>query len=214
MSDKVLQVEKRETTGKEFARSIRRDGKIPGVFYYAGKESEPLTVEVKALRMILASKPTLITLQMDDGSEKEAIIREIQRDPVSEELQHIDFMGIKRGVKITATVPLELVGEALGVKQGGIVEHLLREAEIECLPKDIPESLVVDVSELDIGNSLHVSDLEFENIRILTKPETGIVNVILPKVAIVEEVVEEELEEGEEPEEAAEGETPESEESK
>ncbi|MFC1556430.1 50S ribosomal protein L25 [candidate division KSB1 bacterium] len=208
MSDNTLTVEKREKTGKGYVKAIRRDGKIPGVYYIRGEEAVPLIVDVQSLRNLLASKPSLITLKLDDGSKKEAIIREIQRDPVTESIRHIDFLGIKRGVKITASVPLHLQGESTGVKAGGIVEHLLREIEIECLPKYLPESLEIDVSELDIGDSLHVSDLEFENIKILTKPDTGIVNVIIPKVLVVEaEAVPEEEVEAEEEEAAEEAET-------
>jgi len=103
-------------------------------------------------------------------------------------------MGIKRGVKITASVPLKLVGEAIGTKTGGILENLVREIEVECLPRHLPESLEIDISHMDIGDSLHIWDLEYENIKILTKSETGILNVIVPKVvAVAAEMAEEEV---------------------
>jgi len=210
MSDKTLISQTREQSGKGYSRAIRRDGKVPGVYYFKGQDAVPLIVEEKALLGVIASKPALINLQFEDGKSKEVIIREIQRDPVTETIQHIDFMGIKRGVKITVTVPVQLVGEAAGVKQGGIVESLLREVEIECLPKHLPEQIEIDISHLEIGDSLHIRDLELENIKILTLAERGIVNVILPKVAAaaveVEEEVEEEAEKAEEPD-AAEKET-------
>jgi len=202
MSDTILTVEKRQKTGKSYARAVRRDGKIPGVFYYHGNEAVPLIIEAKTMRNILASNPALITLQMDDGSTREAIIREIQRDPVTDKIHHVDFMGIKRGVKITATVPVRWHGEALGLKAGGILEYLIRELEIECLPKHLPEKLDVDISHMNIGDSIHVGDLEFENIRILTGADATLINIRLPKVAISEAVEAEEEEVEEEAEEA------------
>ncbi|MFC1555687.1 50S ribosomal protein L25 [candidate division KSB1 bacterium] len=203
MSNIELKVKKREKAGKGIAKAIRRDGNLPAVFYIRGEEAAPLIIEANELKIVLASKPTLITLRFEDDSEKEVIIREIQRDPVSEDIYHIDFMGITRGVKITATVPVELVGVAAGVKVGGIVEHLLREVDIEVLPKDLPDSVKIEISELEIGDSLHVSDLELENFKILARPETGVVNVVMPKVKIEEEVEEEELDEAAEGDEEA-----------
>lgn len=213
MSANILSAAVRKKSGKEFAKSLRRDGKIPGIFYIKGEDSVPLTLEAKDIAVILASKPALISLELDDGTTREAVIRQIQRDPITAFVTHLDLMGIKRGVKITVTVPVHLEGTPIGIKLGGIVETISRDLDIECLPKDIPDSLVVDISNMDIGDSLHISDLEYENIKILNRGDVPILNVILPKVVVVEEeIVEEELEEGAEvPEEAEEKESPESE---
>ncbi|MFC1564633.1 50S ribosomal protein L25 [candidate division KSB1 bacterium] len=197
MSETVLNVEIRKNTGKSFVKILRRESKIPGVFYFQGKETLPLTFDEIALKHVIASKPALIMLNFDDGTQKEAVIREIQRNPVTDKVVHVDMMGIKRGQKLKVTVPVVLIGESVGLKTGGIVEHLVKEVDIECLPKDMPDKLEVDVTEMEIGDSIHIGDLEFENIEILSNATTTLASVILPKV-VVEPVAEEELEEGEE----------------
>lgn len=204
MSETVLNVVIRKDTGKAFAKSLRRESKVPGVFYFQGKETLPLTFDATTLKQVIASKPALITLNFDDGTQKEAVIREIQRNPLTDAVVHVDMMGIKRGQKLKATVPIVLVGEPVGIKLGGILEHLQKELEIECLPKHLPDKVEVDVADLDIGDSIHVSGLEFENIEILTGERTTVASVFLPKV-VAEPVEEEEAEEveGEEGEEAA-----------
>jgi large subunit ribosomal protein L25 len=205
MSVNILSAAVRKNSGKEYAKALRRDGKIPGIFYIQGESPVSLTLEAKDVATLLASKPALISLELDEGKTREAVIREVQRNPITNTVTHLDLMGIKRGVKITVTVPVHLEGTPIGIKFGGIIETISRELDIECFPKDIPDSLVVDISNMDIGDSMHVSDLDFENIKILNRDDVPIVNVILPKVVVVEEEVEEEeLEEGvEAPEEAA-----------
>lgn len=212
MSETKLNVEKRTNSGKNYSRAIRRDGKVPGVYYYHGEDAVPLIIEARELKKLVSSKPALISLHLEGDSPKEAVIREVQREPVSGEIRHVDFMGIKRGVKITVLVPIHIFGEAEGIKEGGILEHLIRELEIECLPKHIPDKLDVDITKLQIGDSLHVSGLEYENITILTNEETTIVSVKIPKAMISEAVTDEEEVEGEEvegEEAVAEGEKPE-----
>ncbi len=203
MSVKTLSALVRSKSGKGYAKSLRRDGKIPGIFYIRGEEAVPLTFVAKEVAATLASKPALITLEMDNGNTREVIVRDIQRDPISTTVTHLDLMGIKRGEKITVTVPIHLEGIPVGVKTGGIVENITRELDIECLPKDIPESIIVDVSKMEIGESFHIDDLELENIRILNRGDVPILNVILPKVVVIAEVVDEEAEELEEDAEAA-----------
>ena len=188
MSENTLTATIRKKTGKGYARALRRDDKIPGVFYIHGEDAVPLTFEAKQIINIIASKPALITLKCDDGFKKEVVVRDVQRDPITSAITHVDLMGIKRGVKITVSVPVHLAGEPEGVKTGGILEHLTRELEIECLPKHLLEILEVDVSALDIGDSLHVHDLSFENIKILTREDVSIANVVLPKAVVAEEV--------------------------
>ena len=208
MSETILTATIRKETGKEISKVLRREGKIPGIFYIHGEESVPLTLEAKQVSITIASKPALISLELDDGTKKETVIRQVQRDPVTTTITHVDFMGITRGVKITVTVPVHLSGLAVGTKIGGILEHLTREIEIECLPKHMPDKLDVDVSELDLGDSIHVNDMSYDDITILTSDEVSIASVSLPKI-YVEEVEEEEEEELEEGAEVAEGEVPE-----
>ena len=126
---------------------------------------------------------------------KKCVIKEIQRDPVSGKFLHVDFLGVRMGEKITVTVPLVLNGTPAGVKSGGIMEHLIRELEIECFPRHLPEKLEVDVSNLEIGDSIHVSNLKFENMAILDDPDSAVVVIEAPRVVVeeVEEAVEEEM---------------------
>ena len=195
MSENTLTANIRKKTGKGYVRALRRDDRIPGIFYFHGEEAVPLTFEAKQINNIIASKPALITLKFDDGSKREVVVREVQRAPLTSAITHVDLMGIKRGEKITIAVPVHLTGEPEGLKAGGILEHLTRELEVECLPKHLPEFFEVDTSELDIGDSLHVRDLSFKNIKILTREDVSVVNVILPKAVIAEEVPEEVIEE-------------------
>lgn len=209
MSETILAATIRKETGKENSKVLRREGKIPGIFYIHGEESVPLTLEAKQVSITIASKPALISLELDDGTKKETVIRQVQRDPVTTTITHVDFMGITRGVKITVTVPVHLSGVPVGTKIGGILEHLTREIEIECLPKHLPDKLEMDVSELDLGDSIHVSDMSYDDIKILTPGEVSIANVSLPKIHVEEVEEEEELEEAAEGAEGAEGKAPE-----
>ena len=204
MNDNVLQVKERNS-GKRDVKLIRKQKMVPGIFYTAKEPSLPIAIAEVELRKTLARKSALITLQMPDGNERECVVREIQRDPVWGNIIHIDLLGITRGQKITVTVPLHLVGSPVGVKEGGILEHSVRELEIECFPKDIPSHLEWDVSVLKVGESVRVEKLSFENIRIITDPKIAIATVVPPKVEKVVAPVEEAEVEGEEkPEEGEE----------
>jgi large subunit ribosomal protein L25 len=139
------------------------------------------------LAKILAQKPTLISLELSNGKKQVAVVREIQRDPVTSAIYHIDLLGVVRGEKISVTVPVHLVGVPKGIKSGGILEHLTKELTVECLPADLPHFLEVDVSELELGHSLHVRDLHYDKIKILTHDDVAIANVVLPKAAIAAE---------------------------
>jgi large subunit ribosomal protein L25 len=202
MAAVVIEAEKRESSGSGNARKYRRAGKVPGVFYIDGKDSISLLFEHKKLSYFLSHAHGLVDLEISgEKAALKCVLKEVQYHPVTDEPIHVDFLGVKMGEKIQLSVPLILRGTPEGIKAGGILEHLIRELEIECLPKDIPDNLEVDVSGLSVGKSLHVRDLQFENILILSDPGETIALVELPRVQIteVEEVaeVEEELEEPE-----------------
>jgi len=189
-----VNVQKRTESGKKIAKRLRREGKIPGVFYFHGEESTNLIVDSKELLGVISDEISLINLKFDDESERQCVIRDIQFDPVNSQPVHIDFMGIKQGEKIHIIIPLHIEGTPKGVKDGGgILQQSTREVEIECLPRDIPEHLSVDVSSLDVGESIHIRDLSFEKITILSEPERSIATVIAPKVVKEEAVEGEEL---------------------
>jgi large subunit ribosomal protein L25 len=185
----TLQAEKRETRGKNEARRLRASGKIPAVLYGAekGKASE-IAVDPKVLLRILHSESgvnTLIGLEGVGSGDTRVMVKEYQLDPVSHKLLHVDFYQVAMDKMLTVTVPILLKGEAKGVKQqGGIVDFVNREIEIETLPGDIPENVTVDVSELMLNQGLRVRDLQIEGAKWkpLTDGDTMIVHVVALKV--------------------------------
>ncbi len=187
----TLEVVKREGRGKNEANRLRASGKIPGIVYGARKDGEaPLAVSVavdpKALLKILHSDSganTLISLTVE-GSESRVMVKEYQLDPVTHALLHADFYQLAMDKAITVTVPIQLKGEARGVKlQGGIVDFVSRQIEVETLPTDIPEHIEVDVSELMLGQSIRVRDLaENPKWKTVTDGDTMIVHVVALKI--------------------------------
>ena len=181
-----LTVEKRSTNGKNEARRSRAAGRIPAVVYGAGKPNVPITVDRKALSDVFregAGENAIFLLKLGGSDQsRHAMIREMQRDPVSRRPLHIDFVRVLMDVKITVKVPIEVVGIAKGVKtEGGILDTVTREVEIECLPGNIPAHLAVDVTELAIGDALRVSQIPApEGVRIVDNPEKVVLHVAHP----------------------------------
>jgi large subunit ribosomal protein L25 len=181
-----LSVEKRSTIGKNEARRTRVGGRIPAVVYGAGKPNVPISVDRKALADLFregAGENAIFLLKLA-GSEqsRHAMIRELQRDPVSRKPLHIDFVRVLMDVKVTVRVPIEVLGVARGVKaDGGILDVVTREIEIECLPANIPAHLAVDVTELGIGDAIRISEIPaVEGVRIVDNPEKVVVHVAHP----------------------------------
>jgi large subunit ribosomal protein L25 len=219
MNKIALDADERKAVGKQAAKHFRDQDSIPGVFYGFGEVAKPLLIDRKNLLALLSREDAgsiMIDLKFKDGDKgsKTVLIREVQRDPVSGELLHVDFQHISMTRKINLEIPIHLSGVAVGVKiSSGILEHVLREVEVSCLPADIPEHVTLDVSHLEIGDALHVRDLDIPKAEILTDPDRVLATVVPPVVIVeVEEEVPEELEEGEEAEgEEDSGTTPESE---
>jgi large subunit ribosomal protein L25 len=183
----TLQAEKRETRGKNEARRLRAGGRIPAVVYGAEKgKAVEIAVDPKALMRILHSDSgvnTLIGLSLE-GSATRVLVKEYQLDPIDHRLLHADFYQVAMDKAITVTVPIVLKGEAKGVKQqGGIVDFVNREIEIECLPGDIPEHIDVDVSELLLHAGVRVRDLSLEGAKWkpVSEPDMMIVHVVTLK---------------------------------
>lgn len=198
MATVVIEANTRDNSGSSNARRYRREGKVPGVFYMDGNKSVSLLFDAKKLSYFLSHAHGLVDLAISgESSAHKCILKDVQYHPVSDEPLHVDFLGVKMGEKIKISVSLVLKGAPEGVKAGGILEHLLRDVEIECLPINIPHHLEVDVSGLAVGKSIHVGDLSYQNIVILNDPGETIALVELPKAAISE--MEEILEPGQEP---------------
>jgi large subunit ribosomal protein L25 len=181
-----ITVEKRSSRGKNEARRTRMAGKVPAVVYGAGKDTVPITVDVRSLSDAFrggAGENAIFLLKLaDSGETRHAMIREFQRDPVSRRPVHLDFVRVLMDTKIRVRVPVEVVNVARGVKaDGGILDFVTREIEIECLPGNIPEHLPLDVADLGIGDALRVSDLQApEGVEVVDDVEKVIVHVAHP----------------------------------
>ncbi|MFQ5835436.1 MAG: 50S ribosomal protein L25/general stress protein Ctc [bacterium] len=187
MEKRKLKVKLRDRTGKEYVKKLRKNGLLPAVLYGPHlKKSLPLQIDIKELHSFLSpsDKAKIITLEITDqktDKHHDVIIKELQRDWIKGGLQHLDFYAVTRGETITTTVPISFVGKSQGEKIGGIVEHLVRELEIECLPKDLPSVIEVDVTPLGLGDSLNVGDIKAPSgIKILTHPQELVVSIISP----------------------------------
>lgn len=201
----TLNVETRSGRGKGAARQLRRAGSIPGSLY--GREIEPIAVktdgrEFAALVGSISVDNTIVELSVDGEAPRRVLIREIQRHPVRQDYLHVDFYEIRAGETLKVNVPLHLVGNPIGVRNGGTLQQIKHELEIECLPSEIPPSFEVDISALEIGDSLHISDVDVGGLEVLDDVEQTICTVAAPRVVEAEE--EEELdiglEEDDEPE--------------
>lgn len=193
MGDQSLAVEVRTDTGKGVARKLRAVGRIPAVLYGHGNASVSLSIQAKDLDTLLktshAGLNTLIDLEGDSAVEgKVVLIKELQRHSVAGTLSHADFFEIDATAKIHVSVPIKLEGTPEGVKLGGVLEHMMREIDLLCLPNAIPDLLEVDVSGMNQNESLHVSDLTLPE-----GVETG-VDEALPIVHVATKKIEEEVE--------------------
>lgn len=204
-----LKVKPREQVGKSGVRKIRQAGFVPAVLYGEGDAVQAVAVDSKEFGTVIhttAGENVILDLKVEgSGTEScKAIIKEIQYHPVRRDILHVDFQHISMTKKITIRVPVEVTGEAVGVKsRGGILEITNREVEVECLPADIPDRITVDVTALDVGDSLQVKDLQVENALIVSDPETSVITIVAPTV-IEEPKPAAEVAEGEEEEKPAE----------
>src|SRR5215475_9816679 len=191
----TLEAVARDTFGKNEARRTRREGRVPGVLYGAtsdggGKageqEATPIAVDPKALLKILHSESganTLISLKLPGGGDARVLVKEYQLDPITHHLLHADFYRVRMDRVIQVTIPVTVKGEPAGVKQqGGILEFVRREIEIECLPGDIPEHVEIDVSDLMLHQGVRVRDVATNpKWKAITEGEAMLVHVIMPK---------------------------------
>jgi large subunit ribosomal protein L25 len=193
-----LQASTRTDTGKGAARSLRRQGRIPGVIYGHNRQAESVVVDTLALNKMLigiSAGTAVLDVVVDGRAPVKALIREIQRDSVRPgEILHLDLYEVRADEKVTLSIPIHLIGIPDGVRNfGGVLDHVLREVEIEVLPADIPEHVELDVTALTIGHSLFVRDLKVEKAEILNELDTPVCTVVAPRAeeapAPVEEAV-------------------------
>jgi large subunit ribosomal protein L25 len=205
VAENVLSADNRTATGKGANRRLRVAGHIPGVIYGKGRAAQSVVLDPKALETVLhksgAGLNTLIDLSVA-GRTDTVLVKELQRHPVHGSYVHVDFFKVDLTQKIIVSVPIHFVGKARGVEFGGILDHPLRELQVECLPRAIPEFVEVDVSALEVGQSIHVSDLRLpEGVLVMTDAALPVASVVVPAVEVeatpTETVVEGEVVEGE-----------------
>jgi large subunit ribosomal protein L25 len=205
----ALSVDARDPDGSRGARRLRRTGKVPGVIYGGGEDPVSFSVDARDLRVALSHGGAVIELSLD-GAASPVVVKELVRHPVTGDTMHLDLLRVRLDQAISSTVVVELAGseESPGVKEGGVLEQVTREINIEALPNDIPDSLSFDVSELVIGDTITLESLALPaEVTLLDDPETVLVTLNPPRLVIEEEPeVEEETELVGEGEEAPEGE--------
>ncbi|MGM0470880.1 MAG: 50S ribosomal protein L25 [Bacillota bacterium] len=205
-----LDVDLRDETGTGTARRLREQGLVPGVVYGQGQEPINLKLDARDLSDVVGGN-AIIDLNVD-GEEKTVMVKDLQKDAITNEFLHVDFHQIALDEPIEVEVPVKLDGIAQGVREGGVLQQTLREVAVRCLPTDIPENVRLDISELEVGESLHVEDLEIDDeVEFVTNTDDVIATVVAPTELDLDEE-EEELEEEEITEPEVIGEEPDEEE--
>ena len=195
-----LDVSNRTELRSRGARALRKKGLIPGVLYYAGEENVNISIEKSVLFHAMQSGQRIFEIDQD-GDSQYTMIKQLQYHPVTDEVIHIDLMRVRRSEKITISVPLVLIGESIGVKEGGVLSQSLNQIEISCFPTDVPEQIELNIEDLELNSAKNVGDLELdlEDVDIVTDSSLNIVSITPP--AVEEEVVtetdgDEELDDG------------------
>lgn len=209
MARSKLKVKKRLRLGKSGAREVRKEGNVPAILYGKGKEPLPLVINPGDLKTALSTESgrnTLLDLEIegdDNNSNELSLLRDIQVDYLSAKPIHLDLLSVDMKEKLDVRVPLKINGRAEGLKEGGMLEVLVREISMKCIPDNIPNSIEVEVTPLQIGDSIHVGDLDLpEGVEALIDEEEPVLTVIMPKGMTTETVLPED-EEGDEGEESA-----------
>lgn len=181
-----LQAKKRDNLSRGFTKQLRKEGKIPAVVY--GKNQSPVTVSVDQVELLKTvrdeGRNAIISLNIEGGDTVDVMLHDYQADPVKDQIIHADFYAVDLSEEIDVHVPIRLEGEAIGVKEGGVLQQPLYEIEIRVKPREIPDDIVVDVTDLKIGDSISVADLpSSEQYEYLDDPETVIVSIVPPDTA-------------------------------
>jgi len=177
-----LHVELREKTGHRISRKLQRAGRIPAIFYASKEKSIPVSVNLKEFEQLIHHEVNVLDVVFPNGEIRKSVIREIQHDPVTDVPIHVDLMGVSLTEKIRMKVPIVLKGVPVGVKEGGILEQLLREVEVEGLPLDLPEHIEIDVSHLEMGKGMTLEHVQTDKFRFVTDLTHPVAMVLHPKV--------------------------------
>jgi len=197
MKQITLSAIKREKTGKEISKKLRKQGLIPAIVYGPRFQPLPIAVKFNELESILIKhkgETLLFNLELTDGepSKIQAILKDYQTHPITDKIIHIDFLAIHEEETITLDIPLEFLGKPVGISKGGVLEILLHELTIECLPSNIPDKIYIDISNLDVGDVLHVKDIKVpEGVKVINDPEETVLTIVAEAVEGTEEETEE-----------------------
>ena len=201
MKQVTLSAIKREKTGKEISKKLRKQGLIPAIVYGPRFQPFPIAVKFNELESILIKhkgETLLFNLELSDGepSKIQAILKDYQTHPITDKIIHIDFLAIHEEETITLDIPLEFLGKPVGISKGGVLEILLHELTIECLPSNIPDKIYIDISNLDVGDVLHVKDIKVpEGVKVIDDPEETVITIVAEAVEVAEEEITEETSE-------------------
>jgi large subunit ribosomal protein L25 len=192
MAEVTLEVTRREKTGKEVAKKLRRDGKVPAVVYGGHRDAVAITVDRKAVSELIQKSEhgirSIFLLKMaGSDQQRHAMIKELTINPISRKMTHIDFVRVVMDEVVRVTVPVHVVGTAIGVKEGGLLDFQVRDLHVECLPNAIPDSVDVDVTSLAHHEYIRIKDLQLpEGVKVLDDPERVVVGVTHAKAEAVE----------------------------
>lgn len=182
MSEIIINAVVRKETGKR-AKALRRTGKVPGIYYGHGQSNIPISLGELDLQPLYRTSAThVINLKLDDGSSHTCILRDIQLDPVTERPVHFDLFGLNENEEVTIEVPVTVQGTPKGVKDGGILQHILHRLRVSCLPKHIPDHIEINVETLEINRSIHVRDLNIPNVKLVENENSAVVAVVPPTI--------------------------------
>ncbi len=184
MKKTVLNAVKRKEFSKGYLHSMRREGRIPGIFYL--KNVDPVAIEVPENTinpLVFTAETHVIDLVIEGMETQECIIKEIQFDPVTDRVIHFDLIGFVKGEKIEIDVPVRFIGSPVGVKEGGLLQELLHKLQVQCFPSNIPEHIELNIENLKLGQSIHVEDIKIEGVEILNSPDAIVVSVAAPRAA-------------------------------
>lgn len=182
MSEITIAAEIRKEIGKR-AKTLRNVGKVPGIYYGHEKKNIAISMNELTLKPLYKTSAThVINLKLDDGSTHTCILRDIQFEPITDRPIHFDLFGLSENEELTIEVPVTVKGTAKGVKDGGMLQHVLHKLKVSCLPKNIPDHIEVNVESLEINKSIHVRDLSVPNVKILESENSTVVAVVPPTV--------------------------------
>ena len=183
MEQIILKVKKRET-GKQISKRYRRDGHVPGIFYIKDEQAIPILSDPKSLRPIVYTNAThIVNLQIEGDVAREAVLKDVRFDPLTDRIVHFDLIGLSPDKMMIFEVPITFTGIAVGVKEGGIIQQNIHKIPIKCLSKDLPSSIGINITDLHIGKTIYVHDVQLENVQIDMPGDTVIVSCLHSRVS-------------------------------